>query len=98
MVGELDVIKAKRQMSRFLKYKWAWILWAVLFAVIEIKAILDDDKDGGDFTLSHFIRRAIGSYKESPKMNTANWAARVAIVALLIWFFPHFKVFLGVFV
>jgi len=84
-------------MSRLLKYKWAWIIWALLFAVIEIKAILDDDKGAGDYTLSHFVRRAIGAYKTSPKMNSANWAARVAIGALLIWLWPHFKVLMGIF-
>lgn len=84
-------------MSRLLKYKWAWIIWALLFAVIELKAILDDDKGAGDFTLSHFLRRAIGTYKESPKMNSANWAARVAIVAFLIWIGPHLKVLVGIF-
>lgn len=78
-------------MSRLLKYKWAWIVWALLFAVIEIKAILDDNEDGGDYTLSHFLRRAVGTYKESPKMNSANWAARAAIIALLTWLVPHLR-------
>lgn len=82
-------------MSRLLKYKWAWIVWALLFAVIEIKAIIDDDKGAGDFTLSHFLRRAIGTYKESPKMNSANWAARAAIIAFLAWIGPHLKVLVG---
>ncbi len=84
-------------MSRLLKYKWAWILWAALFGVIEIKAILDDDKGAGDYTLSHFIRRAIGAYKTSPKMTTANWAARVALISGIVWFVPHFKVLVGLF-
>ncbi len=84
-------------MSRFLKYKWAWIVWAALFAVIEISAILDDDKDEGDFTLSHYIRRAIGTFKTSPKMTTGNWVARAAIIALLSWLPGHFKVLLGLF-
>ena len=82
-------------MSLYKKYKWAWIIWAVSFGVLELKAILDDDKDEGDFTLSHYVRRAIGTFKNSPKMNTANWLARAAVVALLTWLGPHFKLLEG---
>jgi len=84
-------------MSKYQKYKWAWIIWAVSFGVLELKAILDDDKEGGDFTLSHYIRRAIGTFKDSPKMNILNWAARGAVIALLTWLPPHFKVLQGLF-
>ncbi len=84
-------------MNLFQKYKWAWIIWALSFGAIELKAILDDDKDEGDFTLSHFIRRAIGTFKTSPKMTTTNWAARAALIGLLSWFVPHFKVLTGLF-
>jgi hypothetical protein len=84
-------------MSKFLKYKWAWVAWALLFAVIEISAILDDDKDEGDFTLSHYLRRAIGTFKTSGKMTKANWAARGAIIALLTWLVPHLRLLIELF-
>ncbi len=82
-------------MNLFQKYKWAWIIWALSFGAIELKAILDDDKEEGDFTLSHFIRRAIGTFKTSPKMTTANWIARAVLGAAIAWFVPHFRLLEG---
>ncbi len=79
------------------RYKWAWIIWALLFGVVELKAILDDDKEEGDFTLSHFLRRAIGTFKTSPKMNVANWAARAALISMISWFVPHFRLLADLF-
>lgn len=73
------------------KYAWAWALWAVLFGAIEFKAIIDDDKAEGDFTLSHYVRRLFG---EKGTAKTAwNWGWRAAIAALLIWLPPHFNWF-----
>ena len=72
------------------KYAWAWILWVLGFAVIEFKAIIDDDKAEGDFTLSHFIRRLI---VEKGKIGIANWAFRAFLLGLFTWLVPHFDYF-----
>ncbi len=69
------------------KYSWAWILWVIAFGVIEFKAIVDDDKAEGDFTLSHFIRRLLA---EKGMAGLGNWAFRFGLGAALIWFGPHF--------
>ncbi len=72
------------------KYAWAWILWVLSFAVIELKAILDDDKAEGDFTFSHFIRRLI---VEKGKVGIANWAFRAFLLGVFTWLVPHFNYF-----
>lgn len=72
------------------KYAWAWIVWVLGFAVIEFKAIIDDDKAEGDFTLSHYIRRLIG---EKGKADLENWGWRVFFVSLFSWLVPHFNYF-----
>lgn len=72
------------------KYSWAWIIWVLSFAVIEFKAIIDDDKAEGDFTLSHYIRRLIG---EKGKADLENWAWRAFFVGLFSWLVPHFNYF-----
>ena len=72
------------------KYGWAWILWVLAFGVIEFKAILDDDKAEGDFTLSHYIRRLIG---EKGKAGLGNWAFRAFLLGLFTWLVPHFNYF-----
>jgi len=69
------------------KYAWAWIVWVLSFAVIEFKAIIDDDKAEGDFTLSHYVRRLIG---EKGKAGIGHWLFRGAIAGLLFWLGPHF--------
>jgi len=69
------------------KYAWGWILWVLSFAVIELKAILDDDKAAGDFTLSHYVRRLIG---EKGKAGIWRWTFRLGLGGLLIWLGPHF--------
>ncbi len=69
------------------KYGWAWIIWILAFGVIEFKAITDDDKAEGDFTLSHYVRRLIG---EKGAAGIGNWVARGAIGGLLLWLGPHF--------
>ncbi len=72
------------------KYSWAWIIWVLSFAIIEFKAIIDDDKAEGDFTLSHYIRRLIG---EKGKADLENWGWRVFFVGLFSWLVPHFNYF-----
>jgi len=69
------------------KYAWAWIIWVLSFAVIEFKAITDDDKAEGDFTLSHYVRRLIG---EKGKAGLGRWAFRGFLFGLLAWLGPHF--------
>lgn len=69
------------------KYAWGWIIWVLSFAVIELKAILDDDKAEGDFTLSHYVRRLIG---EKGKAGIWRWAFRFGLGGLLVWLGPHF--------
>lgn len=72
-------------MSKREWYKWAWIAWVVSFAVLEWRAIVDDDKEAGDFTLSHYIRR----------LATKSWLFRGFIAGILIWLGPmdHFNLF-----
>ena len=72
------------------KYAWAWILWVLGFAVIEFKAIIDDDKAAGDFTLSHYVRRLIG---EKGKADLGKWAFRAFLIGLFGWLVPHFNYF-----
>jgi len=72
------------------KYGWAWILWVVFFGVVEFKAILDDDKAEGDFTLSHYVRRLIG---EKGIGGVGHWAFRAFLVGLFSWLVPHFNYF-----
>ena len=69
------------------KYAWAWILWVLAFGLIEFKAIMDDDKADGDFTLSHYVRRLIG---EKGKAGVERWLFRIGLVGLLGWLGPHF--------
>ncbi len=69
------------------KYSWAWILWVLAFGIIEFKAITDDDKAEGDFTLSHYVRRLIG---EKGGADIERWIFRVGLVGLLSWLGPHF--------
>lgn len=68
------------------KYAWAWILWLVSFGVIEWKAIVDDDKAAGDFTLSHYARRLLG---ENTKVKAGHWIFRVGLGAFFVWIIPH---------
>jgi len=74
------------------KYAWAWILWVVGFGVIEFKAIVDDDKAEGDFTLSHFTRRLLAS-KKGMKAGPWHWAFRAFLLGLFTWLVPHFNYF-----
>lgn len=69
------------------KYSWAWILWVLSFFLIEFKAIIDDDKAEGDFTLSHYVRRLIG---EKGAAGVERWIFRVGLTGLLAWLGPHF--------
>ena len=69
------------------KYAWAWILWVIGFGVIEFKAITDDDKADGDFTLSHYVRRLIG---EKGAGGIERWLFRGGLIGLLLWLGPHF--------
>ena len=69
------------------KYGWAWILWVVFFGVVEFKAITDDDKAEGDFTLSHYVRRLIG---DKGAAGIGNWLFRGGLAGLLLWLGPHF--------
>ena len=69
------------------KYGWAWILWVLGFGIIEFKAIVDDDKADGDFTLSHYIRRLIG---EKGGAGIERWLFRGGLAGLLFWLGPHF--------
>jgi len=72
------------------KYAWAWLLWVAAFGVIEFKAIIDDDKAEGDFTLSHFIRRLLA---EKGAADLGNWAFRAFLLGLFTWLVPHFNYF-----
>ena len=67
------------------RYAWAWIAWVVMFIVLETKAILDDSKEDGNFTLSHFVRR----------LAARSWTFRIFIAGILIWLtaFNHFELF-----
>ncbi len=65
-------------MSKRRSYAWSWILWVVGFGVIELKAILDDDKEEGNFTLSHYVRRLAKS----------SWIFRLFMLGLLSWLGP----------
>ena len=70
------------------KYGWAWILWVLAFGVIEFKAIVDDDKAKGDFTLSHYVRRLIG--EKGVPASIERWLFRGGLAGLLLWLGPHF--------
>ena len=59
-------------------YAYAWIAWAISFAVLEWRAIKDDDREEGDFTLSHYVRR----------LAKRSWLFRIAMLALLAWLGP----------
>ena len=69
------------------KYGWAWILWVLAFGIIEFKAITDDGKAEGDFTLSHYVRRLIG---EKGKAGIGKWIFRAGLTGLLTWLPLHF--------
>ena len=77
-------------MSKYLKYKWAWIAWVAAFGVIEYKAIIDDDEEGGDFTFSHYVRRIMATFKTSGAPTIANYFARVIVTGIVSWLGPHF--------
>lgn len=68
------------------KYFWAWIAWLLLFAVIELKAILDDDEDEGDYTLSHYLRRGLAAAKPA---KVGNWIFRAVVIGVFAWLIPH---------
>jgi len=69
------------------KYAWAWILWILGFGLIEWRAIVDDDKEDEDFTLSHYVRRLLGRNK---KKTVGNWLAIASLSGLFVWLIPHF--------
>ena len=69
------------------KYAWAWILWVLAFGVIEWRAIVDDDKEDEDFTLSHYVRRLLGRNKAA---TVGNWLFRIGLGGLFAWLIPHF--------
>jgi len=69
------------------KYSWAWIVWLLAFGVIEWRAIVDDDKAEGDFTLSHYVRRLLGNNKTA---TAANWLFRIGLGGFFVWLIPHF--------
>ncbi len=73
------------------KYAWAWALWAASFGVIELKAILDDKKAEGDFTLSHYTRRLLGKDVDA---KLKHWAFRVGLGGFFVWVIPHFYSFI----
>jgi len=73
------------------KYAWAWILWVLGFAVIEYRAIIDDDKAEGDFTLSHYTRRLLGKDVDA---KLKHWAFRLGLGGFFVWIIPHFYSFL----
>ena len=70
------------------KYALAWILWILAFGLIEWRAIVDDDKEEGDFTLSHYVRRLLG--EKGTAITAGKWAFRVGLAGLFIWMIPHF--------
>ena len=62
-------------------YTVAWLLWVLSFVLIEGKAILDDDKDPGNYTLSHYVRR----------LAVRSRLFRYGLLALLAWLPFHFE-------
>ena len=68
------------------KYAWAWILWLAAFGLIEWRAIVDDDKAAGDFTLSHYTRRLLG---KDVKVTAKHWIFRVVLAGGFVWIIPH---------
>lgn len=62
-------------------YAWAWLLWVGGFVVTEAKAILDDKKAEGNFTLSHYVRRLAARSR----------LFRYGLLALLAWLPVHFE-------
>lgn len=72
-------------MTLRVRYAWAWIAWVGMFIVLETKAILDDSKEDGNFTLSHFVRR----------LAARSWTFRIFMIGLLAWLLPlnHFDLF-----
>jgi len=83
-MGETSTMRLRK------KYAWAWIIWILSFAIIEFKAILDDDKAAGDYTLTHYIRRLIGAKGKAGKWR---WSFRLFLAGLVVWFVPHFNYF-----
>jgi len=73
------------------KYAWAWIIWVLSFFVIEWRAIVDDDKAAGDFTLSHYTRRLLGKDVDA---KLKHWAFRLGLGGFFVWIIPHFYSFL----
>jgi len=69
------------------KYTWAWILWILAFGLIEWRAIVDDDKEDENFTLSHYVRRLLGRNK---KKTIGNWLFIAGLGGLFAWLIPHF--------
>jgi len=67
-------------------YGIAWALWLLGFILTEGKAILDDDKDPGNYTLSHFVRR----------LAVRSWLFRYGLLALLAWLPFHFELLEGI--
>ena len=67
------------------KYSWLWVVWGLLFGVVEYKAI--KNKKEGD-TLSEHVWKLIGT--DTPGRNWHHWLFRGALGALFIWLIPHF--------
>jgi hypothetical protein len=68
-------------------YTIAWLLWVLGFVVTEAKAILDDDEDPGNYTLSHYVRR----------LAVRSRLFRYGLLALLGWLPFHFELLEGLF-
>lgn len=67
------------------KYSWLWVVWALLFGVIEYKAIAN--KKEGD-TLSEHVWKLIGT--DTPGRNWHHWLFRGALGVGLGWLIVHF--------
>jgi hypothetical protein len=67
------------------RYTWLWVLWALMFGVIEYKAIKDKRK--GD-TLSEHVWKLIG--KRGYAKTGTSVVFRVGIGGLLVWLIGHF--------
>lgn len=66
------------------KYVWLWVVWLLMFGVIEWRAIMD--KREGD-TFTEILRAAMGT---GGTREILNWVFRIGVGAFLIWAWPHF--------
>lgn len=66
------------------KYTWAWLIWILLFGVIEYKAL--KDPRGGD-TLTEHVRKLIGT---TGGREWFQWLFRIGLAGFFAWAIPHF--------